>query len=411
MSKNFERKATVEQAYSIAERTISDFNLRSEVEAYGADIQTFRCKLIDDTNKKIFFGFGKGLGLQSKVSACYEALEHFAVHHFTQKTANEIDAYQKVEGFDKPVPCVQLAEVDNNTQLVFPIYMLDPRYAKCKSELDMNDYRRYSWRANDSGIASGTDVIEAGIHALNEIVERDAHSLFLIEGFVRKHNKNIKLIDKTTIPSRLRDIVCIIESQYSDNLMLFDITSDIGIPVIYVSMTNQQFLIQPSGCGASLSREYALERALLECLQPLHIYNETLFDNQKQIIESLASAPLLQKAAIADVLSLRSVWQDVDYVSLPNYTQHCNLEDQLDLIIKKIKVHGYEIFTIPLAQQLTGFTCLKYLVPGLEDFHLVQTGKRILPNQRGMHLLGAKNEKKISIAQPEFTGIHGGSAA
>lgn len=34
----------------------------------------------------------------------------------------------------------------------------------------------YAYLANDSGVASGTNMIEASIHALNELVERDAHS-------------------------------------------------------------------------------------------------------------------------------------------------------------------------------------------------------------------------------------------
>jgi ribosomal protein S12 methylthiotransferase accessory factor len=389
MNSRYERAFSTEHSMWIAEQAINALNLRASDEAHGVDLQTYRCKLVDDAHQSIFYGFGKGLGLQSRVSAYYEALEHYAVHRFAQTTASHQENYIVMEAYEHAVPCVDLIDIRSQDKVSYPVFMLDPRYAKCQSKQDKMDYSSYAYHANDSGVASGTNITEASIHALNELVERDAHSLFLIEAFIKNKNQQIKLIDKATLPSTQQDIVNKIEEQYNDNLMIFDITSEIGIPVIYVSMTKQPFLIQPSGCGASLKAEYALERALLEALQPVHIHNEKLADNQQQIIKQLSDLPLLLKAAIADVTTLQNKYQKIDFKNVLDHDADLTLNDQLDLIIDKIEAMGYKVFQLPIINLDCGFTCVKFLIPEFEQFHLVQTGKRILPNKRGMRLLNS----------------------
>jgi ribosomal protein S12 methylthiotransferase accessory factor len=387
MNSDYERALSAQQSIRMAEQTIQELNLSASDEAYGITLKTYRCKLVDNHNRSIFYGFGKGLGLQSKASAYYEALEHYAVHRFAEEAANNQDNYISLAPYEHPLPCIDLIAIHGHEKISYPIFMLDPRYAKFKSNNDKMDYSSYSWSACDSGIASGTNITEASIHALNELVERDAHSLFLIEAFIKNKNQRIKLIDKTTLPADLMTIIKHIEQQYSDDLMLFDVSSEIGITVIYVSMTKQPFLMQPSGCGASLKAAYALERALLEALQPVHIYNEKLFDNQQQIIKQLSDFPLLLKAAIADVTKLQDKCQKIDFNSVLDHEIDLILTDQLKTIIGKIETAGYKVFKIPILTHASGFTCVKFLIPDFEQFHLIQTGKRILPNKRGMRLL------------------------
>jgi ribosomal protein S12 methylthiotransferase accessory factor len=397
MNSNYERALSADQSIRIAEEAIRCLNLRASDEAYGIDLQTYRCKLIDDHDQTIFYGFGKGLGAQSKASAYYEALEHYSIHQFAQVSANNQDNYMAIDPYEHILPGVDLVNIDSNEKIFYPIFMLDPRYAKKKSKYDKMDYSTYTYLANDSGVASGTNMTEASIHALNELVERDAHSLFLIEAFIKNKNQRIRLIDKTSLPSLQQNIIQKIEHQYNDNLMILDITSEIGIPVIYVSMTKQPFLIQPSGCGASLKAEYALERALLESLQPVHIYNEKLIDNQKEIIKQLSELPMFLKAAVADVTSFVGKYQVINFSSVHHDNENLTLIDQYNAITQKIKKIGCKIFKLPIMDLACGFSCVKYCIPDFEQFHLVQTGKHILPNQRGMRLLdneidGARNE-------------------
>jgi len=241
--------------------------------------------------------------------------------------------------------------------------------------------------ASDSGTASGTSFLEASIHALNELIERDAYSLFLINAFIRKQRHGIRVIDKKTIPDHLQAIVNHIEKTYQDELIIFDITSDLKVPSFFVSMTKQSQLLQPRGCGTSLNREYALERALLESLQPLHIYNEKARKNQQTILANFKETPLLLACAQADVSGLAESGETVHFNTLPGYDKHPSLEQQFHTITQRIKSHGFAVYMQTLASLPTGFTCVRYLIPELERFYMVQTGKYILPAKRGMRLI------------------------
>lgn len=380
MNIQHERRMASTDAFIIAEATLSMLRVKTEMTVYGSELKTYHCKLIDEKNGKLFYGCGKGLGVQSKVSACYEAIEHYVTHHFYRN-----GDYQIHNG----MPSISLFEVSHDKVYTMPIFMIDPRYAKYPLPNDHIDYKSCAWRASDSGVASGTDFTEASIHALNEIIERDAHSLFLIEAFIKQKNKSIRIIDRQTIPLHLLDIVNQIECELDEELIIIDITSDIGVPVVAVSMTKQPYPIQPVGFGASLNREYALERALLESLQPVHISNHRLWQNQYAIIDNFSQHPLLQAAAIADVRPLCSEGESIDFSSLPAYNLALTLEEQLACIMSQIHHAGFDIYHKVLAQYETGFTCVKYHVPGLEQFYLVQAGKNILPNDRGMKYLKA----------------------
>jgi len=403
MNNNYERQLLPEMAMEIAESTMLKFKLRAEFSFYGNDLKTYHCKLLDTKNNTIFYGCGKGIGIQSKVSACFEAIEHYAVHSFCQYNYNQEHYYS----LDNPlivnklkelhlldpgiyrhqdkIPFARCEEIITGEYLYYPFYMLDPRYGKNPHPSDKFNYQPYAWNACDSGIASGTSREEASIHSLNEAVERDAYSLFLIQGFLL--NNKISIIDKQSVPEYLKKMIKHIEREYAEELILVDITSDIGIPSILVTMTNQSMAIQPIGCGTSLFKDYALERALLESLQPLHLFNKHLANNQTQTLKNFATTPLLAKCAKADISQLTPNSQIVNFNSLPRYNGDTSLEQQFQTIVQRIRDKNFEIYTTTIADIDTGFHCVKYIIPGFEQFYLVEIGKNILPNKRGMNLI------------------------
>jgi ribosomal protein S12 methylthiotransferase accessory factor len=416
MNHQYERQHSPEVALHCAQSTIAKFNLQAEFSVYGNDLKTYQCKLIDKTNKTLFYGCGKGLGIQSKVSSCFEALEHYAVHAYCQynqtkesyyslanpliatklKELNLLDS--RIYQHQEQIPFAQCVETTTGEHLYYPFYMLDPRYGKNPHPADTFNYQPYAWNACDSGIASGASREEASIHALNEAVERDAHSLFLIKGFLLK--QTIAVIDKQTVPSALQKIIHYIEQEYSEELILIDITSDIGIPTVLVSMTKQPMTIQPIGCGTSLFKDYALERALLESLQPLHLFNQHLADNQNQTLKNFSATPLLAQCAQADVSQLIRNAELRCFTSLPEYNGDHSLAQQFRTITQRIREQNCSIYATPIADFDTGFHCVKYIIPEFEQFYLVELGKYMVPNKRGMELI-----KKNRILEPYTDSI------
>lgn len=188
--------------------------------AYGDEYQSYHCQLINPHTQSMYYGCGKGLGLQSKVSAYYEALEHYITHDFSQRIGSMASCYLPFEQHNREnkIPHVILQHVNATQSIPYPLFLMDPRYARIPNPMDAFDYSQYSWKASDSGIASGCHFVEASIHALNELVERDAYSLFLIDAFIKPSSKPLSLVNKKTLPEALANIVKEIEMRYKDDL-------------------------------------------------------------------------------------------------------------------------------------------------------------------------------------------------
>ena len=72
-----ERQVSSEEAYGRILELIRLHNLVVSTVHTGSDIKTFQATISDDNIKKRFIGCGKGIGIQSKVSALFEAFEHY----------------------------------------------------------------------------------------------------------------------------------------------------------------------------------------------------------------------------------------------------------------------------------------------------------------------------------------------
>ena len=120
--------------------------------------------------------------------------------------------------------------------------------------------------ASSNGLASGNSIEEATVHAICEVIERDAIALW--------HQFETARIDSTSIdPGSIRDPLCIgtLEKldQAEQDSFIWDITSDTGIPT-YISVILQRGSGSQHigvGSGTHLSRSVALLRALHEAVQ------------------------------------------------------------------------------------------------------------------------------------------------
>ena len=125
------------------------------------------------------------------------------------------------------------------------------------------------WQSSTNGLSSGNTITEAINHAIMEIVERDALSVFAkkISTFGMPNSISLNTIDC----SRCQDILDLFSSQ-SILVRVFDITNDIDIAVfLAVAIDTSSMVAQPirwtMGSGCHLSRDIALERALTEVAQ------------------------------------------------------------------------------------------------------------------------------------------------
>jgi ribosomal protein S12 methylthiotransferase accessory factor len=129
----------------------------------------------------------------------------------------------------------------------------------------------------------------------------------------------------------------------------------------------QEGLIQPRGCGCSLSKEYAVERAMLEALQDMHVqerFAADCHDDHVAILSALHRFPRYQAAARMNVAALvkQGLFKVCDFAHIVAPAVPRDLDEYLSSL---------------------GITCLNVLIPGLENFQLVKSGNAVLPGGRG----------------------------
>jgi len=137
----------------------------------------------------------------------------------------------------------------------------------------------------------------------------------------------------------------------------------------------------PKGYGASLCATYALERALLESLQPVHLRNESLDRVEKNTVRRLKGYPLLAKAAAADINEMlqNKNYRVIDFCEVHDLYRGQDLAKQKDVILSLLHKSGlnayyHEVYKVP------GYSLVKVIISGSSPLCFLQVGKMILPD-------------------------------
>lgn len=123
--------------------------------------------------------------------------------------------------------------------------------------------------ASSTGLAGGNHPLEALSHAICEIIERDAHTLWALLPAEARHETAIDLDSVTD--SGCRELLDACE-RANVEVAAWDITSDVGIAAFYCRIVDrdQSGLRRrgaAAGLGCHLARDVALARAITEAVQ------------------------------------------------------------------------------------------------------------------------------------------------
>ncbi len=407
----YERICSPQKAISLFDEELITLNLSYKLSFIGNSPFTSKCTLYHLDNSIADVGNGKGLGLNSEISAKYEALEHYLS---TQKSALSNTCFftsfheikNKLSAINiKALPSnlmttdnekiktawITLKSYSNDHLIYVPYFSVNPDYIKTPFQSDQLNYSTFLVRTTNNGTAIGATLEEAILHAINELVERDAISTLLLSAFAKDRPHRIKILDKSSLPVSLLSIVKKIESDYQEEMLIFDITNDIGIPVFCATFTKQGQSIQPMGFGASLNPCYAVERALLEALQSLHLYDNTLREEDDWILGRFNQWPKLKKCAKCDLLSLVKSGNIEERKFLDSANLTDNLQKTIERILDILSKSNLQVFYTNHYYSVSGIACVKVVIPGLEQFHRVRYGSFVIPNDRGVAVLLAQS--------------------
>lgn len=229
-------------------------------------------------SRSIAVSQGKGLTpAEAKISAFMEAAETWHGETITlplkMASFDELSRDHRVIDVEG-LPRSRLGAFERRQQILWieGAALTDDEEAWVPLELVSTNYTlpqpqgSFAFPANTNGLASGNSFTEAALHALCELIERDALSLWRLGG--DRARAATKLDPASVDSSACRGLL----AHYADaglDVGLWDVTSDLGVPVFCCAVAARSDVAVEAelGAGCHPDREVALLRALTEAAQ------------------------------------------------------------------------------------------------------------------------------------------------
>lgn len=215
---------------------------------------------------------------------------------------------------------------------------------------------------SSTGLASGNHLLEAIIHGICEVIERDAMTLW---GFSSPASRAatriaIKSVDSPLIAECVEKI-----ARAGLELSLSDITSEFGVAAVHASITDPDYgepghMLVAAGSGCHPCRDIAVLRAVTEAAQSRLTVIAGVRDNLRQ------SDFVLSKADESPHVSERSRQERAtrNYKDISNHTAD-NFQDTLQWLMERLD--HYPVFVVDLSRRDFGVPVVRVVIPGLED--------------------------------------------
>lgn len=221
------------------------------------------------------------------------------------------------------------------------------------------------FQANTNGLASGNHAIEAVIHGLCEVIERDARTLWNLLPEARQDETRLDL--ETVADPSCRALLARF-ARAGVAVGVWDITSDVGVPTFLARIVQadggMRSTVRPAtGYGSHLLPALALSRALTEAAQSrLTFISGARDDMERAEYEHFLSDE--QQALWLDRIRLGAPLRN--FHDIPDWHGRSLQQDLTELRRRLTAVGIEEILTIDLTRAEIGIPVVRVIVPGLE---------------------------------------------
>ncbi|MGO1068763.1 YcaO-like family protein [Lysobacter sp. CA199] len=399
-----ERERSLDEAERILRGFLDAQGWRAELQDTGEPFAATICTLYDDDGSLLGNGFGKGEPEPARVGALYEAVEHL----FTGKTPADAalslrsgadclsDARLTELPFraafarqpDRHLACrAYRSFVDGEPEAALPLFLSYPTYLDWRPPQDDFDYASALRFGSNNGTAIGGSFAEAAVHAIGELVERDAWSLFLAAHFLGDPAGYGYRMDADDLPATLARCLRQASAQLQRQIVLIDVTSDLDVPCYIATATDlgEDELLHPCGYGASLYPEHAATRAITELVQGLELPRlaPRLRGHSRRLLDALAAYPKLRDCAVFEIDAVRlrrGRWRQDAPAPMPP-------AGLLQTLLTRLRARDIDLHYAINHDEPGHFCVVNVVSLALERFFLVSSGIVMAPGRRGRRLL------------------------
>jgi ribosomal protein S12 methylthiotransferase accessory factor len=331
---------------------------------------------------------GKGMSVdEARVGAYMEAIE-FSFAEFGRSALNlrTVPGSEVFEGPDRvdsildfcpimgteidlvaAVSCVEAIDVRTNEAFLVPCELV---YLPFPEPLQTPRY----FSSNSNGLCSGNSILEATVHGLAEIIERDCSSFMFVDD-------RSELVTGDTLPSHLRDVAESVQDAGLELYVRFN-ANVFGIPffraiVAEQKSTNPVYISEGFGCN--LSKDIAATRAVCEALQSRLSFIHGGRDDLLKRYELFAEMSDQERVNYAERLQRDVSRRDaiIDFEEIPDSSDSVtDLSSALELMLGMLERNGIRrVLRVVFTSPEHPLQVLRVLAPGLECFN--QTSARV----------------------------------
>jgi YcaO-like protein with predicted kinase domain len=224
-----------------------------------------------------------------------------------------------------------------------------------------------AWLLSSNGLASGNHPLEALAHALCEVIERDAMSLFHARDELWRDGFRVQLdtIEDPDCRMLLRKL-----GHAGVEVAVWDVTSDIGVPAFACEIVDRdpsdgRPFLPGTGAGAHPSRSIALLRALSEAAQT----RLTTVAGARDDLRVAQYVRSLDRASWRAAMKRVAVTGSRRFASAPD-AAHVSFDDDVLWLLGRLASVGIEqVVAVDLTHGELDLAVVRVIVPGLEGPH------------------------------------------
>jgi YcaO-like protein with predicted kinase domain len=273
-------------------------------------------------------------------------------HHVVAPRALQRGVRWRAYDDSRPIAWIRGTDLASGDDVLVPHVRVDLDWSRAHPDSGL-------FLVTSTGLASGNERTEALCHAIFEVVERDAEWRW--DGLPAKAQDASELSADSVEAPMLRRLL----DRFTDaaiSVSMWDMTSDIGIPVYYCSIRDTNpFGAIPTfgGSGCHLSKEIALSRAITEAAQSRLTFiagsRDDLF-------------PDVYRPAVHDTPGLAATRPTLDFRTRRSPAAGATFAEDLATTLDLLRAAGFpQVIAIDHTRPEFGIPVVSVVVPGARE--------------------------------------------